>query len=358
MRQPQLSPYKLLAWPEGDLFLRMEADTGPMHVRIDPTEACNHKCPRCFYGEAQRDEGVERSLARKGGRHLVFDDLAAALGDMWDRGLLAVTLTGGGEPTLHPEFGRILEACQHLGLSYAVTTNGAKSFSPEELARLSEAALVRFSIDAGTEETYTRLHRPGGQSSLVRTIDNLAALAEVGGGAAIGASFLVQPENAGEVIAFACMVKAAGGSFVVYRPIYSQETKAEMTALLPQLVEDLEAARQRLGEDFTVIPLLDEFAASQSACDLRAYERCRYHHLVTQIGADGNVYPCCMLSYNPEHVWGNIARQSFSEIWEGAVRARDIERLGADFCPRCPYDRQNEVLEYLMADEKPHTEFV
>ena len=69
MNLSQFSPYKviqlyeLLATYRGrsnDLF-----QSYPVHVKIDLTESCNHRCQFCFYNDEHRDIGVKRENITK-----------------------------------------------------------------------------------------------------------------------------------------------------------------------------------------------------------------------------------------------------------------------------------------------------
>jgi MoaA/NifB/PqqE/SkfB family radical SAM enzyme len=61
-------------------------------------------------------------------------------------GLSGVEFTGGGEPTLHPQFNEIVEFCYDIGLKVGLCTNGAKLDKVKKLGifLLGETWHVRF----------------------------------------------------------------------------------------------------------------------------------------------------------------------------------------------------------------------
>jgi len=68
---------------------------------------------------------------------------------------------GGGEPTLHKDFGEIVNYIKRIGLQLGIVTNGSR------LGRMTKAAAllekhdwIRVSLDAASQETFVKLHRP------------------------------------------------------------------------------------------------------------------------------------------------------------------------------------------------------
>src|SRR3990172_6447646 len=112
--------------PQGLAAYRASADVDslplleltPSHARIAPfcvwvelTRACNLKCPYC----GASNQGASSSLP------------AAQIAEMFQQfaqcGVFEVRLTGG-EPTLHPEFSKIVDAAARIGLFVSVNSNG------------------------------------------------------------------------------------------------------------------------------------------------------------------------------------------------------------------------------------------
>ncbi len=55
---------------------------------------------------------------------LTLDGMHKALSAFWVLGTRAVEITGGGEPTLHPEFDKMIEYAYSLGYKIGICTNG------------------------------------------------------------------------------------------------------------------------------------------------------------------------------------------------------------------------------------------
>ncbi|HIE83675.1 MAG TPA: radical SAM protein, partial [Dehalococcoidia bacterium] len=93
-------------------------------THISPEGKCNLKCPYCSV--TYRDTHSRIALPK----------IKKYVVDLKNRGLKAVILTGGGEPTLYPKFNELVQWLKHdMGLSVALITNGTTSnrIEPETL---------------------------------------------------------------------------------------------------------------------------------------------------------------------------------------------------------------------------------
>lgn len=83
----------------------------PINIEISPCGVCNANCPWCFYGSNQSNDVLDTDALVK------FIDEGISLG------VKAITWTGGGEPTLHPDFKYITE---NISIDQGLITNGLK----------------------------------------------------------------------------------------------------------------------------------------------------------------------------------------------------------------------------------------
>ena len=88
---------KILAHSEAVVDLRHHRRNHPVVLHIMPTERCNLRCAFCSvtHREAFPD--------------LPFTDIEFAVESMRRRGLKAVILSGGGDPTLYPQINDLLD---------------------------------------------------------------------------------------------------------------------------------------------------------------------------------------------------------------------------------------------------------
>lgn len=84
----------------------------PLHLQLNPTNLCNFGCPFCSC--SNRDKNLSLSIQE-------LRDLAS---DCHLVGTKAVTITGGGEPTLHKYFNALVGIFEFWGMDLGLVTNG------------------------------------------------------------------------------------------------------------------------------------------------------------------------------------------------------------------------------------------
>jgi uncharacterized radical SAM superfamily Fe-S cluster-containing enzyme len=118
---------------------------------VELTESCNLKCPLCY------------SSSGPGGRHLSYDDCVKAIERLITvEGRPEVLQLSGGEPTIHPDFEKILAyACSRPIDIVMINTNGVRiAHDPAFIERLAEFRTrieVYLQFDGLRDETYTAL---------------------------------------------------------------------------------------------------------------------------------------------------------------------------------------------------------
>jgi len=136
-------------------------------AQIDLTNRCNLTCPVCFASANQSGYVAEPSY------ELVVE-LLRALRQQHPYPATAIQFTGG-EPTLHPDFLRILATARDMGFSHIqIATNGLKIAEPDFAARAAEAGLhtLYLQFDGLKEEDYRRLRGRGLLETKLQAIEN------------------------------------------------------------------------------------------------------------------------------------------------------------------------------------------
>lgn len=138
--------------------LRTRLWSRPWHVIVEPTNACNLRCPYCFTGAGGRGRKVGRlPLA-------TFRRVLDEIGDY----LIDVELFGWGEPLLHPELPEMVRLAASRGIFTVVNTNLSLPFDAERAEALVASGLhnLTISIDGADQATYEG-YRVGGDLELV-----------------------------------------------------------------------------------------------------------------------------------------------------------------------------------------------
>jgi MoaA/NifB/PqqE/SkfB family radical SAM enzyme len=153
----------------------------PISINLDLTSACNFSCPFC----------VDSKLINAG-KSLTLEKAKKTIHTLRTHGLLSVILIGGGEPTLHKDFGEIVHYIKSKRLQIGIVTNGSRLEIIEAVAgELREKDWVRISIDAAGEEVFKDLHLPKIQVTLKRILENAKRVKEKNPVVSLGYSFVV-----------------------------------------------------------------------------------------------------------------------------------------------------------------------
>jgi sulfatase maturation enzyme AslB (radical SAM superfamily) len=144
-----------------DAELPRPADA-PRRIVIELTNICNLHCSYCL----RDDEALYRTRAR----FFPIELLRRILRDAREAaGVSHVSFTGG-EPTLHPKFGEILETVGSEGMRAGFVTNGwhFDRVWPVLDRHRKAVSVVAFSLDGATRETHDRWRGEGSFDRVIR----------------------------------------------------------------------------------------------------------------------------------------------------------------------------------------------
>jgi len=343
----------------GDLLARIEAgdalELPPMHVRIEPTEACNFRCGFCWWHGAGRTDQVRAAgdLDFTGKRHLDRDRLLRLIDELADLGTRAVSFTGAGDPLVFPGIGDVLARIHARDLALGVTSNLAMKLDDALVAHLARARWLRWSVNGGSEAVYLATNRPrGGNPSAAYSTacENVARIVRARRDsvrpAAFHASVILFAENESDVLAAARLARDLGLDGVSFRPDTPFERQAEPLTVSPAVADAIAlAARTLANPSFSVHHETTRQADVAKLGDPDLV--CFYSNHTTYVAATGDVYPCCYTRVDARYAIGNILDRPFADFWRSAGRRASYRRLNFDACPSCPYGPTNQVLGRL-----------
>lgn len=349
------NPMKLLLHRDKlELLASGQWPKGPVSVEFDLSNFCPHGCPFCSFG-TDESHGYRQQWAM----HFPGMRALALVRELADAGVQSITFTGGGEPLINPAAAHIFEATTAAGLSWGLVTNGLllRGLAAELVAQ--HATFVRVSWDAGTAPTHQKMHRtPSLQlDTIEEQMHAVIAMSRLGDRRApltVGASFCVTNDNCDEIAEAARRLDAIGAQYLEVRPTYPTTWRndgwdAKLTRTTDARAQ-LELARMEMaGRPFKVIGMVDRFDAIEGYA--KGYTHCQIGGLTTVIGADGNLWHCCVQRGRDGFALSNVLHQSFADAWAEAGRRRMAETIDVKQCPRCRYDSYNEILEALPRDD-------
>lgn len=266
-------------------------------LNISVTERCNLRCPHCYAGAGQ--------MAGPGAQDVraILDDFAQAFAQNSHR---EVAFTGG-EPTLWPPIGEIVEyAGRALGdgrLTKAYLNTNATVLTPEHARSFAAAGLrVAISLDGAIAETHDTIR---GEGSFAATLRGLRHLREAG--VVFGLNIFVHAWNLPELEAIFDLGLQVGASnlsaFGLLGIGRGSELRAERcSGPAPVSDRDLYAAHHAI---FSRRPeLADHFEGSMFLGQLqriraRVRTRCGVgRHPSFYVRSDGKTYPCLAMFHD------------------------------------------------------------
>jgi len=84
----------------------------PIHIQLSPTNACNLNCSFCSCGDVDRK------------KKLTLEEIKDVVDISAQRGTKSMTITGGGEPLLHPNINEIINYADSKGIEAGLVTTG------------------------------------------------------------------------------------------------------------------------------------------------------------------------------------------------------------------------------------------
>lgn len=165
------------------------------------TNRCQLRCAHCYRGD--RLESAEKMPYQQ-----VIDTLRT-----WRRmGSSKVTILGG-EPTLHPDYIRIIRAANEIGFEHVITTSNGLEPAIRKFRDMnpSDFAYVQISLDGGSATSHDQIRGPGTFDEALR---NVAALAKRGFDVRIICT--VNRINAGDSLRLLDIADELGVSLVKY----------------------------------------------------------------------------------------------------------------------------------------------
>ncbi|MBF0472227.1 MAG: radical SAM protein [Nitrospirae bacterium] len=327
----------------------------PIYMELSPSGACNHRCTFC---------GLDFMEYKK--RFLDTEILKTRLTEMGQLGVKSIMYGGEGEPFLHPHMSEIINHTKASSIDVAVTTNGVLLTKEIVQASLLNIEWIKFSFNAGTKETYAKIHRTkSGDFDIA--INNIAYAVEYKKQhnlkCAIGIQILLLPENSGEILTLAKIAKEIGADYIVVKP-YSQHIFSKTVKYSNIKYQDYQHLSSELSKfnssSFNAIFRTETMKLWDKG--ERNYECCLANTFWSYIDSGGNVWGCSVYLGDERFNYGNINQSTFKEIWEGSIRMSAVDfiekELDVSHCRvNCRMDKINRYL-WELKNHPEHVNFI
>ena len=137
----------------------------PLHLLIELVSFCNLKCVMCFQSDPLFKKEKQGTMS--------WELLKKVIKEAKENNCGAITIASRGEPTLHPEFGKMLQYVAETGfMEIKINTNGML-LTEKKCHEILKANIneVVFSIDACNKKTYEKLRRGANFEKVVSNVE-------------------------------------------------------------------------------------------------------------------------------------------------------------------------------------------
>jgi radical SAM protein with 4Fe4S-binding SPASM domain len=306
-----LSSYYLTKW------LRRPIQWGmPFTISLEPTTACNLRCPECPSGL--------RAFTRPTGN--LKEDFFKKTIDELHKNLMYLIFYFQGEPYINPKFLDMVNYAHKRGIYTITSTNG--HFLNEKNARATiESGLDRLiiSVDGTTQDTYESYRKEGNLEVVLQGARNMVKMKR-------------EMKSKTPHIIFQFLVVKPNEHQIPEIYKLAEEIGIDEVKLKTAQVYDYENGNE-------LIPTLDKYARYRQTGDGKwEFKNALVNHCwklwhSCVITWDGLVVPCCF-DKDAEHRLGDLKETSFREIWRnGAYKGfrKSIlkSRSEIDICTNC-----------------------
>jgi MoaA/NifB/PqqE/SkfB family radical SAM enzyme len=153
-----------------------------IHVRIKPTNTCNHHYDYCPY---QSNEELQLGTDMFKKDQIPHDKMMEIVEDCIEMKVAAVTFSGGGEPFCYPHLAKSAQKLSEAGIRIASLTNGGRltGEAAEVFAQLG--TWIRVSMDGWDVPSYAKFRKVH-EREYQKILDNMKAFKKLGGNLSLG----------------------------------------------------------------------------------------------------------------------------------------------------------------------------
>jgi MoaA/NifB/PqqE/SkfB family radical SAM enzyme len=350
------SSFKFLGYPENLSALKNKKVVAPVHIRIKPTNICNHDCWYCAYHVSSLQLGSEmeyRDTIPKEKMEEIADDLISM-------GVKAVTFSGGGEPLLYKPLPGIMKKLSNGGVQVASLTNGSNLKGKVADAFAKYASWVRISLDGYDNKSYSKA-RGVNIDEFSKLISNMESFAKRKSKCVLGAVYIIDKHNYKHIFQICKQLKDIGVDHVKLSGVIVGNTEEEGNFYHLEIKKEIQNqivdAKDLEDKNFSIIDAYHDL-------DLRmwdkSYTNCPNLLYCPVIGADSKVYTCHDKAYTGDGLMGSIENISFKSFWLSENNRKFIYSFNpSKMCKHhCVCHSKNIVIDDFLSIDEEHLPFI
>jgi len=288
----------------------------PMTISVEPTTACNLRCPECPSGL--------RAFTRPTG-NLKEDFFKNTIDELYKE-LLYLIFYFQGEPYINPKFLDMVNYANSKGI-YTITSTNGHFLNDENARKTIESGLDRMiiSVDGTTQEVYENYRKAGKLETVLQGARNVVKWKRKLKSKTphIIFQFLVVKPNEHQIPEIYQLAKEIGIDEVKLKTaqVYDYENG---NPLIPTIEKYARYSKKEDGTYEVKNELLNHCWKLWHSC---------------VITWDGMVVPCCF-DKDATHRLGDLKKETFKDLWQGAAYQNFRNELLAgrdqiDICTNC-----------------------
>jgi len=326
----------------------------PLHIDLGATKICQAKCIYCY--------GIKQKMTNS---IIPRKQLLNIFGTARSLGIVSLTVTGDGEPTLNKHIYEAVSVGYHSGLDIGFATNGI-ALSIEQLKILLQSCIwIRFNLSAVDRDVYKKIHGVDRWNTVRENIKLAISLKRTYGyKCTLGLQMVLIPQCIDQVIPETKFAVAEGLDYFVIKQ-FSDPGCEEMSTFSLNWYDD-----KGVGEILATAEAASTLATKIvpkwgmiKSKGIRPYDRCVDCAVLFQISGSGRCYPCGYLFGDNRYCYGDLHKQTLKEIldsdryWEVVRHMREEFDVHTQCKGCCRHDFTNKfVWEYLNPPD--HINFI
>lgn len=342
---------RVAAWQAGELI-------APIYVEISPVSFCNHRCLFCGLDFAQGEKvSLDTAVTCR------------SLKEMSHLGVKSIMFAGEGEPLLHPGLPEMVAVAKQSGLDVSITTNGSLGNAEIWQSVIPRLSWLRFSVDAGSQEVYSRVHGVG-DGAFEKTLESIRqalAVRDVSGSdCTIGVQFLLIRENLADLEQAIRLFGDIGVDYLSFKPFSEHPqmlNKSDFT-YDAEAIASIDAIVESYRDAFSGTSVIFRKTATNAyASGCSVFSHCHALPFWGYISSRGDFYTCSVFLNDERFRVGNIGSDTIQEIIFGLQRQNSVAfgskelAIGHECRVNCRMARINEFLE-LLSRQPQHVNFI
>ena len=327
----------------------------PVHIRLKPTNVCNHSCFFCAY----RREGLQLGKDMQIKDYIPREKMLELVDDFTDMGVKAVTFTGGGEPLVYKYIDQTAEALANNRIKISLLTNGSLLQRSHAEIFAEHAKWIRVSLDGYDGKSYAK-SRNCSDNEFNKVLKNIENFKKKSSGCTLGVSYIINRDNSEKVFDMCMLLKDHGVDNIKLSPCIMGNTTEENNkyhASFFNIAKD-QCKKAAFSLSDKNCEIYDSYEMMENKF-FKSYTWCPMMQLKPVVAADQNVYACQDKAYNLDTGFiGSIKNTSFKDFWFNNKEKFFSLDPSRKCSHHCVANDQNKMIHSYLNSNPDHMDFI